>query len=88
MKHLIGLLFAITICTSANSQTFNRPAPNATGQYESHRFDTFNHNKYYLMTPSTFTVQGSNTLPNMLYVIDDNGYIAWVYRIQQKTIRL
>ena len=77
MKHLIGILFIIAICDSANSQTFNRPAPTTTGQYEFQRFDTSTQDKYYLFAPFTFSSLNGNTVPTLLYVIDEDGYIAW-----------
>lgn len=77
MKQLFGLLLIVAIQTSANSQTFNRPAPNTTGQYEFQRFDMSTQNKYYLFAPFTFSGQNSNTIPTLLYVIDEDGYVAW-----------
>ena len=77
MKQLFGLLLIIAIHTSANSQTFNRPAPTAIGQYEFQRFDMIMQNKYYLFAPFTFSGQNTNTFPTLLYIIDEDGYIAW-----------
>ncbi|NRA11887.1 MAG: hypothetical protein HRT57_08030, partial [Crocinitomicaceae bacterium] len=73
MTRLILLLLFVELHFAGLSQNFNRPAPNSSGQYEFVKIDTSVQNKYYLHTPFPILSTGSN----FLYLIDEDGYIAW-----------
>jgi len=77
MKKFISLFLVFCIHIIGFGQNFNRPAPNVTGQYEFQRFDNTIQNKYYLLAPFTLTGPGSNAKPKMLYIVDEDGYVAW-----------
>lgn len=73
------LLFCLTILSSASiAQNFNRPTPNSYNKYEFQRNDSTLTGYYYLLAPYYHNgpTQGMNQ--KALYVLDEDGYIAWM----------
>lgn len=68
----------LLLCQAVSAQNFNRPTPTEFNEYEFQRYDSTLADYYYLMAPYYHKGPTEGVSQKALYVLDEDGYIAWM----------
>ncbi|GAB5416419.1 MAG: hypothetical protein Crog4KO_09950 [Crocinitomicaceae bacterium] len=84
LKKVMALCGVLILSQFINAQNFNRPTPNEYNQYEFQRYDSTLTDYYYLVAPYYHKGPTLATAQKALYVLDEDGYIAWMTQDENK----